>query len=123
MRQKTFDELMLNFLKSAKGEEAIGIIMKKAIDQSLSREMLYEDGKTDPGRIVEKKETVNILDHLAKYLPYVEGALRGVQTDTGVARDHAVQTRNILKQIIDTSITDNRKIGSLEMIQIPGETK
>jgi len=101
MRQKSFNELMLNFLKSEEGETAIGMIVKKAIDQSLVREILFEDGKSEPGRVLEKKEIVNILDHIAKYMPYVEGALRGVQADANVARNRATQTRDMLIQTIE----------------------
>ena len=93
---------MLNFLKSKEGETAIGTIMKKAIDQSLLREILFEDGKSDPGRVIEKKEVINILDHIAKYMPYVEGALRGVQVDAAVARDRSVQTRDMLIHTIES---------------------
>ena len=101
MRQKSFNGLMLNFLKSEEGETAIGIIMKKAIDQSLAREVLFEDGKSEPGKIIEKKEMMNILDHIAMYIPHVEGALRGIQVDTGVARNKAIQTRDMLIQTIE----------------------
>ena len=101
MRQKTFNELMLNFLKSEEGETVLGTIIKKAINQSLMREILFEDGKSEPGRVIEKKEVINILDHIAKYMPYVEGALRGVQVDAGVARDSATQTRDMLIHTIE----------------------
>ena len=113
MRQKSFNELMLNFLKSEEGEAAIGSIMKKAIDQSLMREILFEDGKSEPGRVIEKKEIINILDHIAKYMPYVEGALRGVQVDTSVARNRATQTRDMLIHTIESINSTNvaKKIG------------
>jgi len=113
MRQKSFNELMLNFLKSEEGEAAIGSIMKKAIDQSLMREILFEDGKSEPGRVIEKKEIINILDHIAKYMPYVEGALRGVQADASAARNRATQTRDMLIHTIESINSTNvaKKIG------------
>jgi len=119
MRQKSFNELMLNFLTSEEGETAIGAIVKKAIDQSLAREILFEDGKSEPGRIIEKKEIINILDHIARYMPYVEGALRGVQADANVARNRATQTRDMLIQAIENNkgyyqLQEKSVVGELE---------
>ena len=41
----------------------------------------------DPEKVV-KERRVNIIDEITKYLPHVEGALRGMQTDVGRQRDY-----------------------------------
>lgn len=87
---------MLGFLKSKDGEKAIGEIMLKAISQSLEREIRYEDGKSEPGKTIEKTKRENILDHIAFYMPHVEGALRGVQVDTAKSNNKIAKTHHIL---------------------------
>jgi len=78
------------------GEAIIGNIVIKAVNQALQREVRFEDGKSEPGRIVEKTETWNIMDWLVKYLPHVEAAVRGCQADSASARNRADEVKNVL---------------------------
>jgi len=96
MNQKKFDNMMLAFLKSEAGSDVFGTIVKQAIGESLLREIRFEDGKSEPGRIVEKTETWNILDWLATYLPHIESSIRGCQSDAAQARNRAANTRDLL---------------------------
>ena len=96
MKQEKFNELMINFLKSKEGEAAVGSIMLAAIAQSLEREMEFEDGHTEPGKTIHRTKTINVLDQLVFYLPHVEAAIRGVQSDAAQARNRAANTRDIL---------------------------
>ena len=84
------------FFTSETGETIIGQIVIKAVNQALKREILFEDGKSDPGRVVEKTEVWNILDWLVKYLPHVEAAVRGCQSDSASARNRADEVKNVL---------------------------
>lgn len=93
-------EAMAEFLQSPEGEAMIGNIMLKAVDQAMKREIRFEDGKSEPGRIVEKTEPWNILDWLVKYLPHVEAAVRGCQSDAAAAKNRAAQAREMLGVIV-----------------------
>ena len=87
------------FFESEAGESLIGNIVLKAISQSMIREVRFEDGKSEPGRVVEKTEKVNVLDWLMKYLPHVEGAIRGCQSDSAQARNRANEVITALDNI------------------------
>jgi hypothetical protein len=93
---------LADFFKSEQGQALIGNIVLKAVNQALTLDVQYEDGKSDPGRVVEKTETWHMRDWLYKYMPHIEGALRGVQADAATARNRAVQTRDMVTGIIDT---------------------
>ena len=84
------------FFTGEVGEAIIGNIVIKAVNQALQREVRFEDGKSEPGRIVEKTETWNIMDWLVKYLPHVEAAVRGCQADSASARNRADEVKNVL---------------------------
>ena len=88
------------FFKSETGETIIGTIVVKAIDQALQREIRFEDGKTETGKIVEKTEIWNIMDWLVKYLPYVEASIRGCQSDVASARNRSYEVKNVLTEIM-----------------------
>ena len=92
------------FFKSEIGETIIGQIMIKAVNQALQREIYFEDGKTEPGRVVEKTEVWNVLDWLVKYLPYVEAAVRGCQSDSAASRNRSVEVQQILSAVLQQQI-------------------
>lgn len=81
------------------------IVVRRALEDALTTEMLFEDGKSEPGRIVEKSEKVNLIKWLAKYIPSIEGALRGLQADVDVARNRAVETRDIIANMAARELT------------------
>lgn len=96
MNQKKFNELMHGFLTSLEGEAAIGQIMLSAIAQSMTREMTFEDATSQPGRVIAEKRTVNVLDQLVTYMPHIEAAIRGCQSDAAQARNRSANTRDLL---------------------------
>ena len=100
------------FFTSETGETIIGQIIVNAVNQALKREIRFEDGKSDPGRIVEKTEVHNILDWLVKYLPHVEAAVRGCQADSATARNRANEVKNVLIGF-QQYVEDKRKIREL----------
>lgn len=115
MFKKVIINALENFFKSPGGEALIGNIMLKAVSQSLMRTIQVEDGKTEPGKKVIKEEKINVLDHLAKYMPYVEASIRGVQVDAGQARNRSQQTLNVMgefKQIFAEEIERRNTIDS-----------
>ena len=74
---------LIALLKDPDVEAALGTIMLKAVDQALIRTVKVESGRDNPGGPpVIKEEKWNILDFIAKMIPYQEGALRGIQSDS-----------------------------------------
>lgn len=94
MFKEIITKALENFFNSPAGKELIGSIMLNAVSQSLTRTIQIEDGKTEPGKKVIKEERINVLDHLAKYMPHVEASIRGVQVDAGQARNRSQQALN-----------------------------
>ena len=52
----------------------------------------------EPGRVIEKEKTVNALDFLMAYLPQVEGAIRGCQSDSAAARNRSNEVKEALSK-------------------------
>ena len=92
------------FFTSETGETIIGTIVMKGINQALQREICFEDGKSDPGRVVEKTEVWNILDWLVKYLPHIEAAVRGCQADSATARNRSIEVQQVLSAVLQQQI-------------------
>lgn len=92
---------LTDFLKSEAGENLIGNIVFKAVNQALLMSIQYEDGKSEPGRVVEKTETVHMAHWLAKYMPHIEGSIRGCQADAAAARNRAATTENMMTGLVD----------------------
>lgn len=90
---------LIKFFESKEGEQVIGQIVLNVINHALTREIKYEDGKSEPGRIIEKTEKYNVLDFLCKYLPHIEAGLRGSQADSAKARNRATEVAAILSDI------------------------
>ena len=88
------------FFLSEQGEKVIGQIVLNAVNQALQREILFEDGKSDPGRMVEKKQVWNILDWLVKYIPHIEAAIRGCQADSAAARNRSNGVLSLLEDVL-----------------------
>jgi len=76
------------FFLSEDFESMLGNMVMKAMYQSQEREMIFDDGKTEPGRTIEKTIKVNVIDQVVKYLPFVEGAIRGMQEDIDKAKNN-----------------------------------
>lgn len=107
MFKKIITKVLENFFQSQRGKELIRIILLKTVSQLLTRTIQIEDGKTEPGKKVIKEEAINVLDHLAKYIPYVEASIRGVQVDAAQARNRSQGALNEigdLKQIFADEI-------------------
>lgn len=88
------------FFRSETGETIIGQIVLNCVNQALKREIRFEDGRSEPGKTVEKTEVWNILDWMVKYLPQVEAAVRGCQADSAGARNRSAEVRNVLSELI-----------------------
>lgn len=100
MIEKVIENALIKFFESERGETLIGNIVIKAVDQAMIRKVQFEDSKSEPGRIIEKTEEWNILDWIAKYFPYMEGALRGVQSDAAQARNRSVEVKDVLTKVM-----------------------
>jgi hypothetical protein len=117
MREDKFKRLvgeaLGDYLRSPEGEALVGGIVVQAVNQALTRELRFEDGTSEPGRVVEKTERWNLLDWLAVYLPRVEGAVRGAQADAAGARNRAGETRDGMRLIAEFVA---RAAGALEAV-------
>ena len=88
---------------SKKDEEKIRKIIKDEIKEALNRKITIERGPRkhgDPEKVI-KEEEWNILDFLAYYFPYMEGALRGVQADVDSSRNGVASLKTVNLQLVD----------------------
>src|SRR4030066_25582 len=67
--------------------ELIGMIttiVQTELKALVMREVVMEKGprkQGDPAEKVVERLTINVIDEIAKYMPYLEGAVRGMQAD------------------------------------------
>lgn len=64
-----------------KKEELLRKIIREEVQRALTRELKIEDGHSEPGVTKVTTRMVNVIDHLSFYLPHIEAAIRGMQTD------------------------------------------
>lgn len=94
-------EAMGEYFASEDGRRVIGLAVYDAVNAVMMAEIRMEDGKSDPGRVVERIETVNVLHFLARYLPGLEASLRGVQSDAAQARNRAAESVQAIEGLLD----------------------
>jgi hypothetical protein len=75
-------------------------VVQKALEEALTAEINFVDGKGNPGRAVERTEKVNMIAWLAKYIPEIEGRLLGVQADAAAARNRSAQVRDMIGGVL-----------------------
>ena len=89
--------------------------LKEALTAFLVREVTVERGprnQGDPEKTIEKEE-VNVLEFLCRYLPLVEGAIRGCQQDSNKTLNRTLEMKDGLAAIAGILI-DNE--GALKRI-------
>jgi len=71
---------------SKKDLQAIRTIIQEELKELVMRDIVMEKAPRKPGDPPKHTEklTVNVIDEIAKYMPHVEGAIRGVQHDVNV---------------------------------------
>ena len=104
MLTKKDKEWIKGFFLSEEFENMLGNMVMKASFQSQNRDMVFEDSKTEKGRTVEKTTEVNVLDQIVKYLPYVEGAIRGIQEDVDKMKNNVAGNNECLRIVGETLI-------------------
>jgi len=102
--KKWMKEEIKNFFLSEEFENMLGNMVMKASFQSQNRDMVFEDSKTEKGRTVEKTTEVNVLDQIVKYLPYIEGAIRGIQEDVDKMKNNVAGNNEKLRVVGETLI-------------------
>lgn len=103
MKKKDVIEAFKEFLTSEEGETIIGNIILKSFNQAMTRTVKVESGRDNPGGpSVIKEETWNMVDWLIRYLPYVEGSIRGCQVDSASARNRSEEVKGALIQFVST---------------------
>jgi hypothetical protein len=72
--------------------------IRKEFKEALFREITIQKGVRKPDDIETHYETdnVNVLDFLAKYLPYIEAAVRGMQEDTDKSKNRSIETNSLV---------------------------
>jgi hypothetical protein len=116
-------EALAEYLATDAGQKAVGRACYDAVNAAMSAEVRMVDGKSEPGRRVEKTETVNLIHFLARYLPGVEAAIRGCQADAAGARNRALDNLAATERVVAalTEISTHRQaIAVEELAQIEG---
>jgi hypothetical protein len=113
-------EAIREYLTSKEGQLAIGKAVYDAVNAAMSAEVRFEDGKSEPGKVVEKTETVNIAHWLARYLPSVEASIRGCQADAAAARNRAVESLTAVERVANAlvAISQTPRIGHVPQTMI-----
>ena len=89
--------------------------LEEALTAFLVREVTVEKGPRangDPEKRIEKEE-VNILEFLCRYLPLVEGALRGTQADMNKGTNKTGEMKDGLAAIAGILIESEKNIKRL----------
>ena len=87
-------------------KEAIRQIFREELAGAFKRTIKIEVSPRKPGdppKYTTEKE-VDLLEMLAEYLPYVEGAIRGCQLDSTKARNRAEETKGAVEQLITLAL-------------------
>lgn len=116
--QKAVEMTLEAFFSSDKGRELVGQIVRSAVESALARTIKVET-RRDPnnmGEAVIKEEVCNVLDFLARYLPYVEGAIRGCQADAAAARNRAVECSELLDGVFEHQRAQLIALGTMRSI-------
>ena len=90
-------EALASFFTSDEGSQMLVDI----IDKVLWRKITMVDGKSEPGKQVEKEINTNILDQILFYLPHTEGALRGMQEDLSKHTGSVNVLKDLMQKFID----------------------
>jgi hypothetical protein len=81
-----------------KDKDWIRKVIREEFHEALFREITVEKCARKPGDVEKHYETenLNVLDFLARYLPNIEGAIRGMQEDTDRAKNKSIDTNNLI---------------------------
>ena len=100
---------------SKRDKEFIRTIFREEMSLVFKRILRIEISPRKPGDPPkhEKEMEVNILDELVKYLPYVEGAIRGCQEDSNKALGKSEEVVHLIGALVQMGeqSTVIRKIG------------
>ncbi len=91
-------------------------VLQKELRDLVMREIEVEKGPRKQGdpevkRIV--KEDWNVIDYMAGYIPYLEGALRGVQADTDSAKNTSAKALEGIKAMAEILETTHKSITAI----------
>jgi hypothetical protein len=84
---------------SKKDKDEIRAVIRDEISAALTRRVRVERGPRKQGDPQEKRvveEEWNLIDYIAGYMPYVEGAIRGVQEDVDNAKNDVTRMAKVL---------------------------
>lgn len=100
MKKEKIKQALFDVIQSEAFEQRVGDIVLKAVGQALVRQIEIERGQPD-GTVKSAWENWDVLEFLVRYIPRLEGAVRGVQKDAAAARNRATQTRDFVGAIFD----------------------
>lgn len=106
-------ESLEEYFAGKEGQLLIGRAVYAAVQGAMTAEIEIEDGKSEPGRTVAKKRRVNVLHFLAQYLPGVEAAIRGCQSDAAKAKNRAAQSLAAVERAVEGLAAIERAVPAL----------
>ncbi|MBW8001783.1 MAG: hypothetical protein FVQ80_07135 [Planctomycetes bacterium] len=104
---------------SKKDKNGIRKIIREEIQlafrDGFKRKLIMEIAPRKPGDPPKhtKEMDVNVLDELVKYLPYIEGAIRGCQEDTDKALIQSTETKKEVTDfvaLLTKAIAENKSL-------------
>jgi hypothetical protein len=95
MEEKELKKIIRQELRKVLREELRDLVMRKIMVERGPRK------QGEPEKVVVEEEW-NVIDYMAGYIPYLEGALRGVQGDVDVIREGLMAISGILVGLEDS---------------------
>jgi hypothetical protein len=99
-----------------KDKEQIREIFREEFARALTRTLELERGPRKQGDPQEKRiveEPWNLIDFMAGYLPYLEGAIRGTQETTDTLKNNVAQNTERLEAIGQVLIDMERSVEAI----------
>ena len=100
---------------SKKDKEDIKFFFTEEFNKAMTRKITVERGPRKQGDLENKtvEEEWNILDWLVGYLPYVEGSLRGVQSDVDKSKNQTITMLQAIEAISNILLSQEEGIKKL----------
>ncbi len=97
---------------SKKDLQAIRLIIQEELTALVMRDVVMEKAPRKPGDPPKHTEklTVNVIDEIAKYMPYVEGAVRGMQADVEQNTNSVTKLGNAIELAVECSMESSLPI-------------
>lgn len=112
MKEQRLREMIKTEVREVLQEELRDLVMREIEVEKGPR----KQGDPDVKRVV--KEEWNVIDYMAGYIPYLEGALRGVQEDTDAAKNASAKALEGIKAVAGILETTHRSIMAISNLAV-----